>query len=440
MNFDRMRALLLEQAIRGKLVPQLDSEEAVNQIGEVPENVPFVIPNKWKWIYLKHLVSVISGTSYKKSDQVSDENGVRIIRGGNLRNFKVEIRSDDVFVVSNLADSDREVQKEDIVIVASTGSKEVIGRAAVYTGDEKIQIGAFLRLIRPKFEGYSEYLKVIFQSDYYREHIRNSVKGTNINNVKKEYITELCVPIPPVAEQIRIVAKLDEAFAEIDRAEKAYQELQTLSGVLRGQILQEAIQGKLVPQLDSEEEVQQIGGAPEDVPFTIPSSWKWRSLEEIFKFIDYRGKTPTKSTEGIRLMTASNVRQGYIDHKRVEFISTEEYASRQSRGVSQKGDLLFTTEAPLGNVAIADLETYSAGQRVITLQTDSENKKLLMYFMLSPYFQKALKDNATGTTAQGIKAARLKKMLLPVPPLEEQNRIVAKVDDLLNQVDALSEK
>lgn len=283
-------------------------------------------------------------------------------------------------------------------------------------------------------------MKVIFQSDYYREHIRNSVKGTNINNVKKEYITELCVPIPPVAEQIRIVAKLDEAFAEIDRAEKAYQELQTLSGVLRGQILQEAIQGKLVPQLDSEEEVQQIGGAPEDVPFTIPSSWKWRSLEEIFKFIDYRGKTPTKSTEGIRLMTASNVRQGYIDHKRVEFISTEEYASRQSRGVSQKGDLLFTTEAPLGNVAIADLETYSAGQRVITLQTDSENKKLLMYFMLSPYFQKALKDNATGTTAQGIKAARLKKMLLPVPPLEEQNRIVAKVDDLLNQVDALSEK
>jgi len=92
----------------------------------------------------------------------------------------------------------------------------------------------------------------------------------------------------------------------------------------------------------------------------------------------------------------------------------------------------------LGNVALADLDVYSAGQRVITLQTDSENKKLLMYFMLSPYFQKALKNNATGTTAQGIKAARLKKLMLPVPPVEEQARIASKVEELLKQVDALS--
>ena len=226
-------------------------------------------------------------------------------------------------------------------------------------------------------------------------------------------------------------------FSEIERAEKAHEELQTLAGVLRRKILQEAVHGKLVLQQDSEEAVEQIGGIPKEGLFAIPTSWKWLELDQIFKFVDYRGKTPVKTSDGIRLITASNVRQGFIDHKRVEYISEEEYSARQSRGLSQKGDILFTTEAPLGNVAIADLDVYSAGQRVITLQTDSHNKRLLMYFMLSPYFQKMLKDNATGTTAQGIKAARLKKLMLPIPPIQEQERIVAKIDELLKHVNAL---
>lgn len=267
---------------------------------------------------------------------------------------------------------------------------------------------------------------------------RKISKGTALPTIDQKKLHQTKIPVPSLEEQSRIVTRLGEAFAEIDRAEKAYEELQTLACVLRGQILQEAIQGKLVPQLAEEGVVEQIGVAPDERPFEIPKSWKWRALDEIFKFVDYRGKTPTKTTDGVRLITASNVRQGYVDHKRIEFISSEEYIDRQNRGISKKGDILFTTEAPLGNVALADLDVYSAGQRVITLQTDSENKKLLMYFMLSPYFQKALKNNATGTTAQGIKAARLKKLMLPVPPVEEQARIASKVEELLKQVDALS--
>jgi type I restriction-modification system len=296
MNFDHLRKLLIQKALEGKLVPQLDSEQKVAQ-GELTENalqeIPFNIPEKWKWFKLNKFVSVISGTSFKKTDQVSEGNGVRVIRGGNLRDFKIETKNDDVFVDNSLHDSDKEIQSSDIVIVASTGSKEVIGRAACYRGNEKIQIGAFLRIIRPNKKEYAPYLKILFQSDYYRKHIRNCSKGTNINNIKKEYITELSIPIPPVQEQRRIVAKLEEAFAEIDRAEKAYEELQTLAGVLRGQILQEAIQGKLVPQLAAEGVVEQIGAAPEEVPFEIPESWKWVQLKSIGQIIG--GGTPKTS-------------------------------------------------------------------------------------------------------------------------------------------------
>ena len=200
---------------------------------------------------------------------------------------------------------------------------------------------------------------------------------------------------------------------------------------LKASVLQMAIEGRLVPQCDDEPAVDIDGEELEDVPFAIPDKWKWVRLGEIFIFVDYRGTTPVKSSSGIRLMTASNVRKGYIDHSRVEFISEEEYLNRQSRGISAKGDILFTTEAPLGNAAIADLDIYSAGQRVITLKSDIVNKILYMYFLLSPYFQRLLIENATGTTAQGIKASRLKNLFIPLPPIEEQRRIVEKLEEML---------
>lgn len=438
MNFDRMREILIEKAIHGELIDSskvgidlhLDANEAKERY--------FPIPKGWKWVQIKEIATSNVGLTYKPSDISESGEGTPVLRSTNIVDNQFAFESDLKRVVIGDIPEKCLIRNGDLLICSRNGSKRLVGKCAIVSGlKEKCAFGAFMTILRSE---HVKYLKYFIESRFFKKTVLDKSNSTSIKQLTQKMLLDAWCPLPPKEDQSRIISRLEELLSEIDRAEKAYQELQTLSGVLRGQILQEAIQGKLVPQLDSEGAVEKIGDAPEDVPFAIPNSWKWRSLEEIFKFIDYRGKTPTKSAEGIRLMTASNIRQGYIDHKRVEFISTEEYASRQSRGISKKGDLLFTTEAPLGNVAIADLETYSAGQRVITLQTDSENKKLLMYFMLSPYFQKALKDNATGTTAQGIKAARLKKMLLPVPPIEEQSRIVAKVDDLLRQVDALSGK
>lgn len=427
MNFDRMRALLLDQAIRGELVPQLAKEGEVDQIGAVPEQVPFAIPEKWKWVRLSDLVLKHLGGGTPSKLNVNFWNGD--IPWASVKDLKGTVLSttQDSITEEGLNNSSSNLIPAGTVIVCT---RMGLGKVAINT--VPVAINQDLRAL---------FLSEKIDKNYFL-HFYSGMKiegaGTTVKGIKLTELLNLLIPLPPVEEQIRIVAKLEETFAEIDRAEKAYEELQTLAGVLRGQILQEAIQGKLVPQLAEEGVVEQIGVAPDERPFEIPKSWKWRALDEIFKFVDYRGKTPTKTTDGVRLITASNVRQGYVDHKRIEFISSEEYIDRQNRGISKKGDILFTTEAPLGNVALADLDVYSAGQRVITLQTDSENKKLLMYFMLSPYFQKALKNNATGTTAQGIKAARLKKLMLPVPPVEEQARIASKVEELLKQVDALS--
>ena len=232
---------------------------------------------------------------------------------------------------------------------------------------------------------------------------------------------------------------------------------------LRNSILQEAIEGRLVPQDPNDEpasvlldkirkekarlvkegklkkkDLEEIPISEDEKPFEIPKSWEWVRLSSLFNFIDYRGNTPQKITSGIPLVTAKNVKKGYNDYSIRDYISVEEYELRKSRGISKKGDILFTTEAPLGNVSIADLDIFSAGQRLITLQsfsTNFVNNVLIMFFMLSDSFQKSLLEKKTGTTVAGIKASKLKYVLLPLPPLAEQKRIVTKIEELLPKVE-----
>lgn len=444
MNFDHLRKLLIQKALEGKLVPQLDSEQKVAQ-GELTENalqeIPFNIPEKWKWFKLNKFVSVISGTSFKKTDQVSEGNGVRVIRGGNLRDFKIETKNDDVFVDNSLHDSDKEIQSSDIVIVASTGSKEVIGRAACYRGNEKIQIGAFLRIIRPNKKEYAPYLKILFQSDYYRKHIRNCSKGTNINNIKKEYITELSIPIPPVQEQRRIVAKLEEAFAEIDRAEKAYEELQTLAGVLRGQILQEAIQGKLVPQLAAEGVVEQIGAAPEEVPFEIPESWKWVQLKSIGQIIG--GGTPKTSVADYWNGDISWITPADLGKNTSKWILkgsksiTQKGLDESSAKLMPEGSIIYSSRAPIGHIAIAAHELCTnQGCKSFVPDAQFITTEWAYYMLIAR--TRDIQSRASGTTFKEISGKGVGETWVSLPPIAEQQRIVAKVEELLKQVDTLS--
>ena len=174
-------------------------------------------------------------------------------------------------------------------------------------------------------------------------------------------------------------------------------------------------------------------------PYEVPENWVWTRLNILYNFIDYRGKTPHKISSGVPLITAKNVKQGYIDYSIAEFISHEEYLTRQTRGISHKGDILFSTEAPLGNVAIADLDEFSAGQRLITLQKYSHsaaiNNKFYAFYMLSGTFKKDIDDRKTGTTVAGIKAEKLKLVPVPLPPLTEQQRIVDRIESLFDQLD-----
>ncbi|MBY7864608.1 restriction endonuclease subunit S [Vibrio fluvialis] len=234
---------------------------------------------------------------------------------------------------------------------------------------------------------------------------------------------------------------------------------------LRELILELAVRGKLVPQDANDEPVatllkqnhieqsrltveenlktkasQSILDSEEYI--LVPETWGRIKLGNLAKFIDYRGKTPKKLNAGVRLITAKNVKFGYLSLQPEEFISEAEYKTWMTRGFPRIGDILFTPEAPLGNVAQVDLEEkFALAQRAICLQFHlSDISNYLRLFLMSPSFQNLLSEKSTGTTAKGIKASVLKELVVYIPPIEEQHRIVAKVDELMALCDQLEQQ
>lgn len=249
----------------------------------------------------------------------------------------------------------------------------------------------------------------------------------------------LIIPVPPVEEQARIVAKLEEAFSEIDRAEKAYEELQTLAGVLRGQILQEAIQGKLVPQLAEEGVVEQIGAASEEVPFEIPESWKWTTLKAVGKW--KAGGTPSRSNPEyyggeIPWLKTGDLTDGLIT-------SVEEYITRagidnSSAHVNPEGAVLIAMYgATIGKLGVLAMPC-ATNQACCACVVNEElvDKWYLFYYLLSQ--RSGFIQLGAGGAQPNISRTKIVSYPIPIPPLKEQVRIVAKIEELLKQVDALS--
>ncbi|MBQ9346763.1 MAG: restriction endonuclease subunit S, partial [Oscillibacter sp.] len=170
--------------------------------GCIPEaEQPYKVPKNWRWVNVGSLSTYHRGVSYNKDDvhSVKHENDILILRGGNISEGVIDITADSVFVDRSLVNDNQILKKHDIVIVSSTGSKRVIGRAGISDRDySDVAFGAFLLVVRPSYGVYPQYLDYFFLGDSYRNRIRELAKGTNINNIRTDYITQTPIPLPPL--------------------------------------------------------------------------------------------------------------------------------------------------------------------------------------------------------------------------------------------------
>ena len=238
-----------------------------------------------------------------------------------------------------------------------------------------------------------------------KDYLNSLGRGATFKEISKSIVESIKIPLPPLSTQLAIVSELDKINELIRLKKEQLKDFYNLAQSLFYEMFGDPVENE--------------------------KGWEVKKLGEIYTFIDYRGKTPTKIKSGIPLITAKNVKRGFLDYTIAEYISPQDFLQRQSRGIAQKGDLLFTTEAPLGNVAIANISVFSTGQRLIALQQKCElENRYVMFHMLTDYFQDVLKKHATGSTAQGIQAAKLKHIPIPLPPLSLQRLFAQRIEQI----------
>ena len=439
MNFDRMRALLLDQAIRGELDEGNPTDSVVPVVEGClkKESYPFEVPDSWRWYPLGKILEYGKATQVS-SDQISETTWVLDLEDIEKGTGRLVTKKRGTPTTSNKA----KFSKGDVLYgkLRPYLNKVVIADEAGVCTTEIVPIN----VKNAKVALSSEYLKSYLMSPYFLDYANKISYGVKMPRLGTKDAKAALIPVPPIEEQVRIVAKLDEAITEIDRAEKAYRELQTLSGVLRGQILQEAIQGKLVPQLEEEGTVKSLV----EGPFELPKSWGWQKFEAVLLFEngDRGANYPAKSTltqdpiSGHPFVSAINLKNGHIDKDGLLYLSTEQQKKLRS-GHIKSGDCLFCIRGSLGKFGFAKTDGGAIASSLVILRRKDPTtlrEKFLSYLLQSPFFDQCIKDRSNGTAQPNLGAKELKGFFFPLPPVQEQDRIVAKVEELLKQVDALS--
>jgi type I restriction enzyme S subunit len=416
---------------------------------------------------------------------------------------------DPVFVRSDCISTDQYLQEGDFLIALSSGSKSLVGKAALVGDVDAYAFGGFCGVIRLVDKEYNDFTGVYLQSDLYREAISLGSRGIGINNLKKEVLANSYFPLPPLAEQHRIVAKVDELMALCDQLEAARNQrqqgrerlvaatlqrlnqpsedpasyrqdasfaLQVLPSLtttpaqikqLRQTILNLAVRGKLVEQDPQDEPAGELLSkisqdlaaftlqrrsrsevksvlTPGDRPFTLPSEWRWVRLDELFRAItDGDHQPPPKASEGVSFLTIGNISGGTIDFKGCRFVSNEYFDSLDEIRTPEHGDILYTVVgATYGRPVIVTTKRPFCVQRHIAILKPSRlmNSGYLLQLLSSPFIYSQATSSLTGTAQPTVALRPLRSFLAPLPPLAEQHRIVAKVDELMALCDQLEQQ
>lgn len=312
----------------------LTIEERLQQALVPVEEQPYEVPENWVWVRLGNFIDLLRGVSYKKHDVHNEkmENDCLILRGGNIIEGGLDLNADNVYVDKSLVSEAQLIRKNDIIIVSSTGSVKVIGRAGLAFYDyNDVAFGAFLTLARPKNGCNKSFVDLFFQSFLYRQSIRELASGVNINNIRSEYITNMTFPLPPLSEQQRIVERIEELFAKLDEAKERLQEAADSFAVRKAAILHKAFTGELTKQWRRENGVSD-------------ESWEEKTIGEICSSLKY-GTSKKSSDDGeVVVLRMGNLQNGEIDWSNLAYTSDEEDIKKY---LLKSGDVLFNrTNSP----------------------------------------------------------------------------------------------
>ena len=447
---------------------------ATREVKCIDEEIPFEIPATWEWCRLLSIVSLL-GDGIHGTPEYSEGGSVYFINGNNLFDGQILIKPDTKTVSKEEAVKHSRLLNESTVLVSINGT---IGNIAFYSGENVIlgKSACYFNLLNGIER---KYIKIVLQTDYFLEYTKRVATGSTIKNVPLSGMRNVLIPIPPKDEQQVIIDKLSSLKLLIEKFNIEQSQLNKLNAelrsVLKKSILQEAIQGKLLPQITEEgtaqellEQIRQekqrlvkegklkksalldsiiykgddnkyfekIGEIEKDItdeiPFEIPDSWAWVRHNDLFDISG--GSQPPKS------IFQTQEKEGYI-----RLFQIRDYGPNPqpvhiplstASKISQKGDILLARYgASLGKVFYAEYGAYNVAlAKVIPLYESPLifQKYIFLYYCSSIYQNEIV--NRSRCAQAGFNKEDLNSLLFPLPPLAEQYRIVEKYEKAIASI------
>ncbi len=495
MNAQQLKNSILQEAIEGRLVPQDPNDEPASvlldkiraekkqlvkegklkkkDLEETPiseDEKPFEIPESWEWVRLKTIVSLITKGSSPSWQGVKYVNeGILFITSENVRDGFLDLSSPKYLEESFNALQTRSILKKGDLLTNIVGAS--IGRTAEFDLDiDNCNINQAVAIIRLIDFSLKPLLLKIFNSPFIVKQMLGKTVETARPNISLSSVENLIIPLPPLTEQERIVAKIEELLPKVEEYGKAQESLDKLNeGLperLKKSILQEAIEGRLVPQDPNDEpasvlldkiraekkrlvkegklkkkDLEETPISEDEKPFDIPESWEWHRIGFLASL--YTGNSISKDVKESKYINVKG--RWYIGTKDVNFDNTINYDNGVY--IPEKEEQQFKI-APSGSILMC-IEGGSAGRKIGIIDRDVcfGNKlccflsygifnMFIYYYLQSSNFKEIFNDNKKGIIG-GVSINMMSPLLIPVPPLAEQKRIVAKIEQLMNEIDKL---
>ena len=436
----------------------------------------FEIPYNWEWCSLGDLFYCTSGLSYKKN-MLSDEseNMVRILRGGNINNEKYEFKEDDLFISSEYVKEELYLTKNTLITPAVSSLEQTGKIARIDRNFDDVVAGGFVLRLHPIWldDTFSKFYLSILSSEFHRNNCRSITRksGQAFYNLSRQKLLNLPIVIPPLEEQKRIVIKLKELLPHIEQYNIIEEELDKLNdeflNKIKDSILQEAIQGNLVPQDPNDEPAsvllerikeekerlikekkikrnknesfifkennhfyEKIGNKEpicidEEIPFDIPYHWQWCRMEYIIQLIsgrDMKSNEYNDNEKGIPYITgASNIENNnLIINRWIENPGV----------ISIKNDILLTCKGTIGKLLVLNEPKVHIARQIMAIRIFDENLIFRDFVLLVLEYYVNKLQNIAKSMIPGVSRDDVLKILVPLPPFKEQKRIVKKKDEI----------
>jgi len=482
MDTKKLRQKILDLAIRGKLVPQdpndepasvlleriKDEKERLIQGGKIKrpkkstadtshyQNWPYEIPKGWK---LATIEDVTPFLQYGTSEKSKRKGLMAVLRMGNITR-KGTIDFSDLVFTSNKTDIEKLRLKPGDLLFNRTNSSEWVGKTAIYRGEIPAIFAGYIIRMTPLLLD-TEYVNLVMNSQYERDWC-NFVKtdGVNQSNINSQKLAQFILPIPPLAEQKRIVNATKHWLSLVESIEQNKLDIQEHLHLAKQKVLQKAIEGELVPQNpDEESAIELLKRLNPNIkipcdnphyPYEIPKNWAWVKLKELCSFLS-RGKSPKYSEIRKYPVFAQkcNLYNGDISLNQARFLDPSTISKWDEKYKLLDGDVLVnsTGTGTVGRTrlfhsnCLGDYPFVVPDSHVSVVRTfDSIDSRYIHAYLSSVYTQLYLEDHLAGSTNQKeLYIGVLENLLIPLPPQSEQGRIADEIERYSRVLDKIKE-